>query len=207
MPVGLCETEEKQNEFRADGNEAVPTISADLEHRSLHSFKPEAATIVATIGALITSPSHRDPVSRDLRQSPTSAKSFLVRSPALTLGDKQEGHFCFSNVYRQTMAGYSQLSGVMAAHPEIAVFRTFAILNTQNLLYHQAELVHLEEELRDIAEEDRTSDDPSRKVCDTSWLSLSKSVEAGGDPFQWQKILEIRSKLAEYSKKQWNNVR
>lgn len=98
------------------------------------------------------------------------------------------------------MTGYPQLSGVMAAHPKVAIFRTFASLNAQNLLYLQAELVHQEEQLRDIAEEDRTSNDPARVANDTNWLNLSKSVEAGGDPFQWRKIRGIRSKLAEYSK-------
>ena len=96
--------------------------------------------------------------------------------------------------------GYSDLSNVMAAHPEIAIFRTFSTLNTQNLLYLRAELMHLEKELGDIREDDNSSRDPDRLFTDKNWLSLQRSLEEGRDPFQWAKFLDIRTKLAEYSK-------
>jgi hypothetical protein len=92
--------------------------------------------------------------------------------------------------------GYSDLSNVMAAHPEIAIFRTFSTLNTQSLLYLQAELMHLEKELEDIREDDNSD----RRSTDKNWLSLQRSLEEGRDPFQWAKFLDIRTKLAEYSK-------
>ncbi|MCJ1452195.1 hypothetical protein MMC28_002537 [Mycoblastus sanguinarius] len=96
------------------------------------------------------------------------------------------------------MAGYPQLSSVMATHPEIAIFRTFGSLNTRNLLYLQAELVHLEKELSDIEREDSFSNDASRQSFQYDWFCLQKSFEDGGDPFQWEKVLEIRKKLSEY---------
>jgi hypothetical protein len=40
--------------------------------------------------------------------------------------------------------GYPKLARHMGASPEIAIFRRFGALNAQNLLYLQAELVHLE---------------------------------------------------------------
>jgi hypothetical protein len=42
----------------------------------------------------------------------------------------------------------------MIEHVEVATFQRFEFLNTLNILYLQAELVHLEEELRDSMRED-----------------------------------------------------
>src|SRR5205809_922966 len=97
------------------------------------------------------------------------------------------------------MEGYTKLSDLMGAHPNVAIFRTFATLNTQNLLYLQAELMHLEKGLRKTAIEDRESGDPQRMLYEKYWLKLKESAENGGDPLQWNKFLEIRGKLKEYS--------
>lgn len=50
--------------------------------------------------------------------------------------------------------GYEKLAGFMAKHAEIATFQRFDFLNALNILYLQAELVHLERELRDSMKED-----------------------------------------------------
>lgn len=97
------------------------------------------------------------------------------------------------------MEGYPQLSAVMAAHSDVAIFRTFGVLNAQNLLHLQAELVHLEKELQDIIKEDSQCQDPSRQQLHHSWHKLNQSLEPGKDPIQWMKCLEIREKLREYS--------
>ncbi|KAK4692568.1 hypothetical protein P7C71_g4665, partial [Lecanoromycetidae sp. Uapishka_2] len=46
------------------------------------------------------------------------------------------------------MEGYAKLSSCMSADYEFAIFRKFGALNLQNLLYYQAELMDLEEDLR-----------------------------------------------------------
>lgn len=55
------------------------------------------------------------------------------------------------------MSGYQKLAELMTKHSEAATFKRFDFLNTLNILYMQAELVHLEEELRDSMREDLES--------------------------------------------------
>jgi len=66
----------------------------------------------------------------------------------------------------------------------------------QNLLYLQAELVHLEAEHQRLAEADQTH--PDRLNHSKDWFSLSQSGE-DRDLEQWGKMLKIREKLKEYS--------
>lgn len=105
-----------------------------------------------------------------------------------------------------TMAGYAKLAFLLGAHPEVAV---------QNLLYLQAEITALKDDLRAFAAEDDASNDPDRVVHPRDWHTLSMSNdnkhpntvnidgnsdidEAAGK--QWQLILAIRAKLKEYSR-------
>jgi hypothetical protein len=97
------------------------------------------------------------------------------------------------------MSGYTELSTLLAGHPEMAIFRTFGVLNTQNLIYLQAELSLLEKEWREIELEDKSSTDPTRQVYNSDWKKLSGSITSGEDSLQWEKFLEIRKKLREYS--------
>ncbi|KAH8654990.1 hypothetical protein BGZ60DRAFT_532623 [Tricladium varicosporioides] len=55
------------------------------------------------------------------------------------------------------MAGYGKIADLMAKHAGIASFQRFDFLNTLNILFLQAELVHLEEELRESMREDLES--------------------------------------------------
>jgi hypothetical protein len=52
------------------------------------------------------------------------------------------------------MSGYQKLAEQMTKHSEVSTFKRFDLLNTLNILYLQAELVHLKEELRDSMRED-----------------------------------------------------
>jgi hypothetical protein len=58
------------------------------------------------------------------------------------------------------MSGYEKLAGLMAKHAEVSTFHRFDFLNTLNILYLQAELVHIENELRDSMKEDLESTNP-----------------------------------------------
>jgi hypothetical protein len=55
------------------------------------------------------------------------------------------------------MSGYEKLAGLMTKHSEVATFQRFDFLNTLNILYLQAELVHLEKDLKDSMREDLES--------------------------------------------------
>jgi hypothetical protein len=84
--------------------------------------------------------------------------------------------------------------------PDLAIFRRFQSLNLQNLLYLQAELVHLEAKLQNQAVADAQSGSDTRKLHSRDWYRLSHSHEyPDGDRSQWEIIRAIRPKLKEYS--------
>lgn len=80
----------------------------------------------------------------------------------------------------------------------LGIFRKFAELNAFNILHLQAELVYLEQELKILTELDDTSGHATRALHAKSAYELRKSVETG-HCHQWQKTLEVREKLKEYS--------
>ncbi|MCJ1462994.1 hypothetical protein MMC07_001598 [Pseudocyphellaria aurata] len=94
------------------------------------------------------------------------------------------------------MGNYSRLANLIASHPEMALFRQFASLNVKNILYMQAELVHLEAELENIEREDKHSKNGDKFEVSLFDLKASSCTE---NDIQWRKVLEIRSKLQQYS--------
>lgn len=102
-------------------------------------------------------------------------------------------------------AGYPRLASLMGAHPETAIFRRFGQLNVLNLLYLQAELTNLENSLHEAIKADSESKNFERSIYSRDWQTLQESVtvegqKCGGDPTQWNLVLQIRDKLNEYSK-------
>jgi len=93
--------------------------------------------------------------------------------------------------------GYAKLARLMGSQDEFAILRSFRSLNMQNLLYLQAELTHLETELKELVERDAAHLNRQFHVKD--WWSLSQGDEEE-DTEQWTKFLEIRDKLEKYSK-------
>ena len=96
------------------------------------------------------------------------------------------------------MADYDRLTCMIANHGEAAIFRRFDTLNIKGLLYMQAELVHLEAELRQIELDERSSADPSKTLYPHSVYDLRESASTGSAT-QWNKHQEIQKKLQEYS--------
>lgn len=92
------------------------------------------------------------------------------------------------------MEGYWKIARFMGRQDEYAIFRRFKSLNAQNLLYLQAELTHLEAQLLSLAERNGAD----RLTSSKDWWSLSHSEEAD-DSEHWDKIVEIRGKLEQYS--------
>jgi len=62
------------------------------------------------------------------------------------------------------MDGYAKVAGLMGHHNEIASFRCFGTLGFQNLLYLQAELIELENELQALALAEKSSNYPSSSL-------------------------------------------
>lgn len=98
----------------------------------------------------------------------------------------------------EKMEGYAKIASRVAENPELGIYRRFAALNAQNLLYLQAELHGLEQELRKHAQEDAAaSDDETRKLYSRDWHTLAKSTDK--DRRQWNTMCRIRGALKEYS--------
>ena len=97
------------------------------------------------------------------------------------------------------MDGYSRLSELIGTHPDLAIFRRFSVLNSRNLIFMQGELTHLEAALETIATEDRKSQDPQRADFEYSISTLMGPHTSAHGHEQWDKILEIRGKLKDYS--------
>jgi type I site-specific restriction-modification system R (restriction) subunit len=94
------------------------------------------------------------------------------------------------------MEGYPAIAQIMSNHDELAIFRRFKQLNILNLLYSQAEIIHLEVELESLQVVDKSH--PERAFYHRDWWSLANSEEDENKE-QWQKVLEIRQKLEAYS--------
>ncbi|CAN8101394.1 unnamed protein product [Discula destructiva] len=94
------------------------------------------------------------------------------------------------------MEGYAKVAGLMAKYDNLAIFRGFKRLNYQNLLYLQAEIIHLEDTLKELANTDATH--PDCYFHSKDWWSLAHGEDKNGKA-QWRKFRKIRDKLAKYN--------
>ena len=95
------------------------------------------------------------------------------------------------------MEGHVKLALLMSEYPETLIFRRFGAISAQNLLYLQAELVHLEHELQECT---LPNNAPGRDVFSKDWFMFAHFNE--GTEQQWCLILQIRAKLKEYGRHQ-----
>ena len=101
----------------------------------------------------------------------------------------------------ELVIGYPRLAGYMERLPSAAFFRAFHSLASRDLLYRQAELVDLEQQLIELEKADSESSNEDRKLYSASWLGLSGSRSSDRvTSEQWAKMMEIRPKLKEYCK-------
>ena len=96
--------------------------------------------------------------------------------------------------------GYHEFAEIVGKYPGLAIFRRFATLNAQNLLYLQSELANLELELQTIVRQNVNSRDEKRQQYQTDITALKSAPRDADEGRQWRKCLEIREKLKEYSK-------
>ncbi len=102
---------------------------------------------------------------------------------------------------RPRKGGYDLLGRLMGDVPETGIFRSFAALSAENLLYLQAELATLETDWRETQEANRISLDVVKQQRIYNWDKLRHSEYADDEENQWDTALEIREKLKEYRTK------
>jgi len=90
------------------------------------------------------------------------------------------------------MADYSRLSKLIGAHQDLAIFRKFASLNAKNILYMQAELIHLQAELENIELANGNSGDVQKAAFQVSLFDLKDSSGTKND-LQWRKAIVRRA--------------
>ncbi|ERF75969.1 hypothetical protein EPUS_01335 [Endocarpon pusillum Z07020] len=96
--------------------------------------------------------------------------------------------------------GYDRLASFMGYFPETAIFRRFATLNAKNILYLQAELFWLEEELEKVVKDDAQCTNGNRPLYSRDWYRLSHSEEhSDSNSKQWKIFMNIRKALKEYN--------
>lgn len=103
--------------------------------------------------------------------------------------------------------GYGKLADLFGQHQGVAIFRRFSNLGAKNLLHRQAELTHLEAQLQKLVCDDRTSNDPERRIYQFSVFELMDSQSNPQKNHQWQKVIEVRRKLEEYCKPAKNDTK
>ena len=98
------------------------------------------------------------------------------------------------------MEGYAKLASFMGTHPESALVLRFSDINLQNILYLQAEIFGLKEDLRKIEIENQRSSSDDIKNFGLDWYTLANTRIDGNEinP-QWAKIKRLRVCLKEYS--------
>lgn len=93
------------------------------------------------------------------------------------------------------MEGYPQIVRLMGQYGELAILRKFNNMSIQNLLYMQAELMHLEEKYELISTKE--AECPCRPFKSRDWWSLTQPDDDGKTE-QWDTVLEIRAALEKY---------
>ncbi|KAH7420117.1 hypothetical protein BKA64DRAFT_738182 [Cadophora sp. MPI-SDFR-AT-0126] len=94
--------------------------------------------------------------------------------------------------------GYPKLACHMSRYAQSAIYRRFGNLNAENILYMQAELMHLEKGLRHFQAEDATCTEANRSKYSRDWYWLNSCAGEEGSK-QWETILTIRQKLKDYN--------
>jgi hypothetical protein len=95
------------------------------------------------------------------------------------------------------MEGYAKVAQLMGRHPELAIIRKFKRANLQNLLYLQAEITFIEEELRQIENRDIRHGQQRGNFAHDWWFLAN--ADTSEDNEQWSKALQLRGKLEQYS--------
>jgi hypothetical protein len=87
----------------------------------------------------------------------------------------------------------------MGRYAESAVISRFSELNIQNRFYLQAEIIALQEDLRELEKANNRSPDANKAAFSRNRYQLSSSGEQDSSDEQWLLVFSIKEKLKEYS--------
>lgn len=96
----------------------------------------------------------------------------------------------------QKATGYPALASVMGPFNRLGMYKMFASLNSHSLLLRQAELIHLEMELRACISVDKAA---GSTLHESAYDMINSYDPKGADAGQWRLVLKLRKKLDEYS--------
>ncbi|KAL9115130.1 MAG: hypothetical protein Q9227_000924 [Pyrenula ochraceoflavens] len=146
------------------------------ESASIESIEEKKATVTETAG--VNSPS---------ASNPTFSRQDTVFSTTSSTSPAQPAH------------GYPALAHLVGHEPGFAIFRRFGALNAKLLLYMQAELVQLEQELSDLEHSNSTysSTPPSLQHNVSTLMHAPPNTPAAK---QWSLIQHLNSKIRDYNK-------
>jgi hypothetical protein len=181
--------------------------------------KPEQSPLSVSEGAG-EEKTPKAPVSNPRKSTSSSASR---RAPSVHASVHASSH-------KKPTYNYLTLAQKLGNEPGFAIFRRFATLNAKSLLYLQAELTLLEDELEYLESEDQDAEDETKRnfqwearlliehleddeeesqeessedvegeakvVSDEKKMKTKKQQKKSA---QWEKMLEIRTKLKEYS--------
>lgn len=97
------------------------------------------------------------------------------------------------------MKGYKKIATLMGNYPELGMVSQFSSLNIQSLLYRQAELISLQQDLQELVDSSDRSSDEEKREFSRDWNALSSANEKDGSDEQWRLVLLIRERLKAYS--------
>ncbi|KAJ9604042.1 hypothetical protein H2200_011565 [Cladophialophora chaetospira] len=97
------------------------------------------------------------------------------------------------------MEGYAKIAAFMGEHPESAMVLRFSDISLQNILYLQAEIYGLLEDLRFIEKQNNASLAEDVGQFPLDWYTLAHTPEDGKENKQWATIKQLRPLLKEYN--------
>jgi hypothetical protein len=119
--------------------------------------------------------------------TPVSPQIGAVQNKATTFSNATTANEEFGPFEELKATGYPQLADLMGRHGEIAIFRKFGALNILNLMSLQAELLDLQEDLKNLYQDDQSN------------TTLRDFYAMRNSPLHQEKMVDIRGKLGEYS--------
>ncbi|KAL2063967.1 hypothetical protein VTL71DRAFT_4461 [Oculimacula yallundae] len=98
--------------------------------------------------------------------------------------------------------GFALVASKIASDPDktTTIYRLFDELSSRSLVFYQAELAELEEQLKDIDEEDSAARDDDSVQCQKEWSEFERSAEQGikKEQRRMDRVMKIRGKLEKY---------
>ncbi|KAH8777519.1 hypothetical protein F5883DRAFT_409481 [Diaporthe sp. PMI_573] len=95
------------------------------------------------------------------------------------------------------MEGYAKVGQLMATYEQLAILRGFKSLSYQNLLYRQAEIIHLQEDLGKLIQRDAVH--PGRQLYSKDWWRLAHTCANDEDEEQWKLWQHLSKRVDEYN--------